>query len=1307
MNRRSHLLLGVALLFSSLFVLDTNAFSAVPSSLGHLPGPPVTVVTHDDVTTCQFTTDEVFDTQWNTQTVPIETLQVSSFNYPWGTAGPLNATDYSAGDYFGFVENGSGNYKEILYDSGGTPSIVLNTSGSFKFLGPGFLLYLGNGNFGTLVSDVPYTLGGSAVLPINIDDPTDTDITDNFTCPGGAPPPPPPTTLDAPGTPVAITGDATANVGWTAPSPSGNQTITGYTVNATDVTEATDDIADACPSSDTDTDTSCAVTGLNNGDTYTFTVAAIGSAGPGTYSEASNSVTPSAPTIDNIPSSAFDDGTFIAAFDTTSDGVASATSTTPAVCSASGTLVNFVGVGICTLSAQVAPTDDYLSESGSPQSFRVNAAAGLAVSTTLNTSGPISYGQAVSFQVQVSNNGPDAATNVKLNVPEVTNLSNVMLTSSAGVISNGTWSDVLLAANSTQLVVVSGTINAPGPFALSASVSAATYDPGGASSSNASGNAERAVPKTPSITDIPGSNTYGDSFVAAVATNSDGALTVTSSTPDVCAAAGLTVRFVGAGTCTLLAQAADGVDYLSASGSAQSFTVKKAVPSIPTITNLPPSAETGGSFIAAIATTSHGIRSLSSSSPTICTANGLKVDFVSVGTCTLTAQVAASSTQVSFKGPAQSFSVSTSVSTTTSTTTTTTTTTTLPSSPTGSSTTSNPPSSSSTTTTSPSDSTTSTTSATSASEAGSSALKISLFGGPGWLLRHVKFTVRGLAMRPGATVTIVVHSSPAFVTTTMVDSSGSFSYTEPVPSTLAPGVHHIIVTTTLADGSNYTQAYPFTVVAGEKLGSLGWVPPGPLANDIQFVPSSHHALVLATTAGTVVALASLGTGMGGSFGGGRTGGGGAGRSGAYLEDVELEREEEEFEHEGSDDRFTTWRWPGTKLVDRFSKHFPRRVAAVSPVVGRIVVDGDYLRATFGTGWLFLCLAAVGLGAFASSSTGWYAVPPTLGLFLAILGVSVLDATLGFLAGGTFLLCAAAAGHVMSADEVRLGCGLALVWFAVPLAAAALRPLRRTIHFDLDSIWERAADFAIGGLFAAWVALKMTAALSPLAGVELPISHDVNTVGIFVLIVIGVRIAIETFVAHHFPRRLAAVHHDGELDSSNLQVGASLVIQIATFIFISLAILGSNWALYVGALVFFTPLAAAMYADRFPKSSFVTRWKPNGLLMWAVVIVLGILLSRLLDHVIANTSLVEEIGFIVLPVPILIFWTLELFEIEDEDEEGSGDGAESPSEDEIDTAAHAERGENEPSTTQKWITRFAGLGLLAVLVVLVVTHVAGD
>ena len=109
----------------------------------------------------------------------------------------------------------------------------------------------------------------------------------------------------APGPPsnvVAAAGDGSAAVSWLPPVKDGGAAISGYTVTPHDVTTGSDGQPVGAVG------TSASVTGLANGDAYTFTVTASNSAGPGRPSAPSASVTPqggSAPPVATAGDRAF------------------------------------------------------------------------------------------------------------------------------------------------------------------------------------------------------------------------------------------------------------------------------------------------------------------------------------------------------------------------------------------------------------------------------------------------------------------------------------------------------------------------------------------------------------------------------------------------------------------------------------------------------------------------------------------------------------------------------------------------------------------------------------------------------------------------------------------------------------------------------------------------------------------------------------------------------------------------------------------------------------------------------------------
>ena len=87
--------------------------------------------------------------------------------------------------------------------------------------------------------------------------------------------------------------------------------------------------------------------------------------------------------------------------------------------------------------------------------------------------------------------------------------------------------------------------------------------------------------------------------------------------------------------------------------SLESLTVGPAVPSTPTISNIPASATYGGKFTAIVSTTGDGVKSVRTNSTSVCAVSGLVVSYVGVGTCSVTAHVAAGTDYSAANGTAQ------------------------------------------------------------------------------------------------------------------------------------------------------------------------------------------------------------------------------------------------------------------------------------------------------------------------------------------------------------------------------------------------------------------------------------------------------------------------------------------------------------------------------------------------------------------------------------------------------------------------------------------------------------------------------
>jgi hypothetical protein len=336
--------------------------------------------------------------------------------------------------------------------------------------------------------------------------------------------------------------------------------------------------------------------------------------------------------ITNLPTSGSYGGSFQPTFTTNGDGTAfSVTSTSPTVCSVDNTApitVNYIGLGSCDLTANVAAGTNYGAASDPQAPFTIGQATPTVSITNLPTSG--SYGG--SFQPTFTTNGDGTAFSVTSTSPTVCSVDNT----------------APITVNYIGL----------GSCDLTANVAAGT-NYGAASDPQAPFTIGQATP-TVSITNLPTSGSYGGSFQPTFTTNGDGtAFSVTSNTPGVCTSSGLLVTYVGVGVCSLNAQVADGLNYVAGSGAAQTFTVGRATPPTPTITNIPSPANEFFGFTAIVNRSGDGATSVTSNTPGVCRvgSNGLTVTFVGFGTCSLTPNVSQGTNYQAISGSPQTFLV--------------------------------------------------------------------------------------------------------------------------------------------------------------------------------------------------------------------------------------------------------------------------------------------------------------------------------------------------------------------------------------------------------------------------------------------------------------------------------------------------------------------------------------------------------------------------------------------------------------------------------------------------------------------------
>jgi hypothetical protein len=376
---------------------------------------------------------------------------------------------------------------------------------------------------------------------------------------------------------------------------------------------------------------------------------------------------------------------------------------------------------------------------------------------------------------------------------------------------------------------------------------------------------------------------------------------------------------------------------------------------------------------------------------------------------------------------------------------------------------------------------------------------------------------------------------------------------------------------------------------------------------------------------------------------------------ALVEGIDYEDLERLDGFEEYGDRSKTWRLPNTRWTlraERLTHAIASAANKVSPAIARMVTDGSYLRAMYGALALTTWIAGLGLAILTLLQTHGEALPPKPLTLLGLLFIGILDSGAGLFASLVVLIGTAATGGIFSAPEARTSIGLVLLWVAPALIASAARPMRRPrpITFDINDEskwqWERAGDFVIGPLLAAFAVRTLLNGLSALAGLQLPISRYSTQFALLALFFVLLRYGMEEQASNNYPMRLRMVEANELSLPFSIQRPISLVLRLALFIFVALPFMGNAWQLYVGALLFITPGVLGLFSSSLPKFPSLFRIAPSGFPQFTLALYVGAAYSAWISTLLHGAA-AARMGFLLLSIPTFALSILQKFSGEHE------------------------------------------------------------
>lgn len=508
--------------------------------------------------------------------------------------------------------------------------------------------------------------------------------------------------------------------------------------------------------------------------------------------------------------------------------------------------------------------------------------------------------------------------------------------------------------------------------------------------------------------------------------------------------------------------------------------------------------------------------------------------------------------------------------------------------------------------------------------------------------------VQATGLEPNSLLVVTVHSTPDTLLSVQVGPDGSYSGTTTLPAGLEDGMHEVMATG-VAGGQTAQVLGGFEESKGvaTSVAQPGTVTAPIVSNDPRLVqalryhrsayniaadPSSGSAVLV--TGAAILAIAGAG-GIAGSRRREHT----KKTSASSAATKKLKGLKIEGTHIG--DRSWTWRAPFTAWTDKIGQVWPGVVGRYSAVAPRVLLDGTWARAMFGSGALLLWLAGVITALVACTAHGSAGLAPAFPLLVAIVILGICDAAAGAAAWLTIAIATLVTGGFQTWSDLRTLLGLGVLFAAISLLAHVIRPLRRNLETSTNERAERFFDFVMMPPFVAFASSSMLKALNGLSGLTLVTPTEISNFRWIVYGAVLARLVLEDIAHHLYPERTQMVQPDKLVSPGRRWMGTALVVRAAIYVLVGVPFFGLSTTLFVAAILLSVPAILKIFEDNLPNSATLNKWLPRGLFMFFCSMVVGIVLVWNLEGFHPSSSTIRQ-DFLWLLLPGIIAGLLELF-----------------------------------------------------------------